>query len=95
MPAESVARIDLESFGKIRPREFSVDLKEVKDANGTTFRYLNVLDIATRISRFFLVPNKSSEIVAKEFTSMWCAWAGVPTFVIHDQGGEFSAIDPM
>ena len=88
-PPESISK----ASATIRPREFNkvvgVDLKEVKDANGTKFMFLNVLDIATRKSGFLLVPDKSSRVVAQKFTDMWCAWAGVPTFLIHDQGGEF------
>ena len=76
-----------------RPQEFNkvvgVDLKFVKDSKGVTYTFLNVLDVATRKSGFYLVPSKSSRHVSEKFLDKWCSWAGVPAFLIHDQGGEF------
>ena len=51
-PPESISK----ASATIRPQEFNkvvgVDLKEVRDANGTVHRYLNVLDVATRKADF-------------------------------------------
>ena len=83
----------VQASGRDRPQEFNmlvgVDLKEVQDAEGERHTFLNILDVATRYSVFVRVSNKSSAGVAKKFMKHWVGWAGAPTQIVHDQGGEF------
>ena len=78
---------------RARVQEFNalvgVDLKEVLDVNGERHTYLNILDVATRFSMFVRVSSKDSDEVATSFMTNWVTWAGIPTRIIHDQGGEF------
>ena len=67
-----------------------VGLKGIHDINGARHTYLNVLDLATRYSLFVRVEGKSSLTVSATFLESWISWAGPPSLVVTDQGGEFA-----
>ena len=78
-----------------KAREFNqlvgVDLKEVLDAEGERHIFLNVLDVATRLSVFVRVNSKSSQEIAEAFSNNWMRPFGNPDQIIHDQGASSSS----
>ena len=51
--------------GHVRPKEFNLlagmDLKYVSDSAGTSFAFLNILDLGTKLSVFGLCPTKGED----------------------------------
>ncbi|CAE7228738.1 RE1, partial [Symbiodinium sp. CCMP2456] len=68
-----------------------MDLKYVKDSKKETFVALSVVDGATCFHVARLLRNRNSDHVGRKFLNCWISVFGIPTMVVHDQGGEFEA----
>ena len=66
-----------------------LDLLTVHDHNGNAHLVLSVVDMASRYHTAVAIDDKRPATVARAFARFWFRWAGSPTKVIHDQGGEF------
>ncbi len=76
-----------------RPTRFNgvvgLDVKWMKDAEGTMFFLLNILDFASTFNLSVLLPNKSSKTISAAFKFNLLQWAGAPEKIVTDQGKEF------
>eukprot|EP00435_Cladocopium_sp_Y103_P075202 s308_g55.t1 len=66
----------------------STDGCDWKSQSGLTVYVLHILDDATRF-HLGQRTQRDSQLLTKTFKTMWINWAGVPSQVLHDQGGEF------
>ena len=77
-------------------RRILADTMYVKDANGTTYSLLNLIDDATRfqiVSCFGeLQGPPASRAVLRHFTTAWSSWAARPHSLQVDRGKEFMAL---
>ena len=76
-----------------RPTRFNhvvgLDVKEVKDSNGTRFHCLNILDLATAFNVFVPLADTSARSITHAFKWAWVNWAGTPEKIVCDQGRDF------
>jgi len=66
----------------------STDGFDWKSQSGLSVYVLHILDDATRF-HLGIRTQRDSQLLTKNFKTMWMSWAGVPSQVMHDQGGEF------
>jgi transposase InsO family protein len=75
------------------PRTFNdqvgLDLREELDAEGKQYIFLDVLDMATSFSGYYLVDSNSASEVVTTLEKRWFSWTGVPRAFYTDQGPEF------
>ena len=87
-PPRRVARATM----PYRPTRFNdtvgIDIKWVKDVEGTRFYLLNILDLCTGFNPRILMESKSAKAVCEAFKTYWLSWAGPPGRVVADQGKE-------
>ena len=67
------------------------DLKFQRHVKGDCFCALSVVDGATGYHVARLVGTRDSDHVGRKFLTCWVSMFGIPTQIIHDQGGEFEA----
>ena len=76
-------------------RHILADTMFAKDATGTTYGFLNVVDDATGfqvvscLGELKGVP--AAQIILRHFTASWSSWAGLPTSMQVDRGKEYLA----
>ena len=76
-------------------RHILADTMFAKDATGTTYGFLNVVDDATGfqvvscLGEFRGVP--AAQVILRHFTASWSSWAGLPTSMQVDRGKEYLA----
>ena len=76
-------------------RHLLLDTMYAKDAQGTTFGFLNIIDDATgfQVVACFgqLQGPPASRAVLRHFTTSWSSWAGLPFSIQVDRGKEYMA----
>ena len=66
-----------------------MDLKFLKDAAGTNYVVLSMVDAGTSWHQAIFLKNRSPKHVATKIVDLWITHYGAPEQLIHDQGGEF------
>ena len=69
----------------------AVDLEQYEDCLRNKHTYLNMIEIATKLSVFKWIRNKESSTAADAIQHSWVGPFGPPLVILHDQGGKFNS----